>query len=129
MNEEEKLFKEMLVESDTLLEANTFPRGISYGVIGRMNAQNEHKAQLFVKYCGVVILTIDYPIRGYSKEVDIVNEIKQAETHLFRRGLIIAGGVGLMSLAVGSMAGRPPLRRLIPVNYPDNDRRVPFSDN
>lgn len=129
MTTEEKLFKGMLVETDSMIVANGFPAGIAYAVFGRMSGNKEHKAQLVVQYAGVTVLTVDYPIRGYTKEVDIVTEVHKAEEHLFRKGLEVCGASGLISMAIGSIAGRAPMNRVIPVNYPDGDFQVPFSVN
>lgn len=125
----EKLFKGMLTETNSVLVANGYPAGMSYAVLGRVSLNKDHKAQLSVQYAGVQVLTVDYPIRGYTKEVDIVTEVAKAEEHLFRKGLEVCGAVGLVSLAIGAVTGAAAMKRVIPVSYPDGDFITPFSDN
>jgi len=129
MTVEESLFKEILTETAEVLGRDGFPNKVDYLVVGRMNTNRDHKAQLLVMYGGTEVLSIDFPIRGYSKQVDVIKETHLAEKHLFKKALVVLGANGLVPLILATMTGRPAMRRKIPVGFPDGDHIVPFSDN
>jgi hypothetical protein len=130
MTDEEYFFKTMVNETQIrLAKESEASAAVDWVVIGRMSDNKKHNAQLKISYGGLPVLIINYPIRGYEREVDIVAEVNRAECKLFADAVAVCGARGLMTLIHLACIGNGPLTREIPVMYNDGSTAFPFSEN
>lgn len=126
---EEKMLIAILNEANKALVIEGVPRGLVYFVAGRQSSNQMHKAQLMIAHSGLPVLIIDFPLLGFSREVDLVHEIMLAEKHLLRKAVEVLGAYGAVRLAVTALATKKPMVRTIPVERSDGNTYIPFSDN
>jgi hypothetical protein len=130
MTIEEAFFKTIVGETERRIEKETAATTkIIWGVYGRLGDNHKHNASLKVTYGGLTVLVVNYPISGYTKEVDIVTEVNRAEGKLFADAIGVCGARGLMTMIHGACMGKTHLIREIPVMFEDGTTAFPFSEN
>ncbi len=133
MTSGERVFRYIINDTQAMINRNTEASvDIEYLIIGKISAERKHYAQLKISYGKLTVLTINYPLRGYEREVDIVSEINYGEGHLFEEGIAVCGVNGLLRLIQSVCEGNPPFEHTMTVSYGDGSTSFPFmkpSDN